>query len=614
MPLAQLVGSISVHIVIFNSVQKINTSQYAVSPQPISLGTPVYIANGGVTGSTSQPTQIQIINPQTQIIQLAPNQLLDQGKIPSTSTPQTPTTPQIIYANHQGFPTSQYILQPLNLPPISSASTTPQRMVIKSTPSGIIQGEKLQRRQSLQPLSTSQQNTIVRTAFINHSAVPGKTQLQPLSKLPPTVDVISQIESDQSLSAREKLIKVRQEMRRRYELLRQASEMRRDETFQKYRAAKIRGKPHPDPVIESMALASVTVPDVTLDFNLPNRIIQQGILSDLQLEAVMYSKQQHASYYPSGERKGFLLGDGAGVGKGRTIAGIILDNWNQGRTKAIWLSVSNDLRQDAERDLADVGAGHIKVHAFHKFKYGARLADKENGSIKDGVIFGTYASLIGERHHDKLKTTRLGKTLKSNQATRLHQLTTWCGSKFDGLIVFDECHKAKNLYQANGKPSKTGHTVLELQKSLKHARVVYASATGASEPKHMSYMSRIGLWGAGTGFRNSEQFIDALTKAGVGAMELVAMDMKRRGVYLARQLSFEGCSFELDEVPLDNRFVEMYDKCVELWNDAKEYFHRAATLMGDDFKMPGMWQQYWAAHQRFFKYLCMSAKGRLSTG
>ena len=96
---------------------------------------------------------------------------------------------------------------------------------------------------------------------------------------------------------------------------------------------------------------------------------------------------------------------------------------------------------------------------------------------------------------------------------------------------------------------------------------------------------------------------------GVGAMELVAMDMKRRGVYLARQLSFEGCSFELDEVPLDNRFVEMYDKCVELWNDAKDYFLRAALLMGDDFKMPGMWQQFWAAHQRFFKYLCMSAKG-----
>ena len=57
--------------------------------------------------------------------------------------------------------------------------------------------------------------------------------MKPLSRVNSApVDVISQIESDASLSAREKLIKVRQEMRRRYELLRQASEMRRDETFQ----------------------------------------------------------------------------------------------------------------------------------------------------------------------------------------------------------------------------------------------------------------------------------------------------------------------------------------------------------------------------------------------
>jgi len=121
-------------------------------------------------------------------------------------------------------------------------------------------------------------------------------------------------------------------------------------------------------------------------------------------------------------------------------------------------------------------------------------------------------------------------------------------------------------------------------------------------------MSRLGLWGAGTGFKSSEQFVDALTKAGVGAMELVAMDMKRRGVYLARQLSFEGCEFELEEVPLDGFFMTLYDAAAELWRDAKEYFSQAANLLGDDFKMPGMWQQFWGAHQRFFKYLTMAAK------
>jgi len=45
--------------------------------------------------------------------------------------------------------------------------------------------------------------------------------------------------------------------------------------------------------------------------------------------------------------------------------------------------------------------------------------------------------------------------------------------------VLDECHKAKNLVPAgSSKPTKTGLTVLELQRKLPKARVVYCSATG----------------------------------------------------------------------------------------------------------------------------------------
>lgn len=59
-------------------------------------------------------------------------------------------------------------------------------------------------------------------------------------------------------------------------------------------------------------------------------------------------------------------GDGAGVGKGRTIAGVIFENYMKGRKKAIWVSVSNDLKYDAERDLKDIGASKIEVHPLNK--------------------------------------------------------------------------------------------------------------------------------------------------------------------------------------------------------------------------------------------------------
>lgn len=109
-----------------------------------------------------------------------------------------------------------------------------------------------------------------------------------------------------------------------------------------------------------------------------------------------------------------------------------------------------------------------------------------------------------------------------------------------------------------------GLTVLELQNKLPKARVVYASATGASEPRNMAYMVRLGMWGEGTPFPEFNDFITAVEKRGVGAMEIVAMDMKLRGMYIARQLSFHGVAFKIEEVPLSKEFTEVYDHSVQL--------------------------------------------------
>lgn len=53
-------------------------------------------------------------------------------------------------------------------------------------------------------------------------------------------------------------------------------------------------------------------------------------------------------------------------------------------------------------------------------------------------------------------------------------------------VYIDECHKAKNLVGKGGlKGSKTGLTIMKLQKSLPKARVVYCSATGISELRYI---------------------------------------------------------------------------------------------------------------------------------
>ncbi|KAF1744583.1 hypothetical protein MXB_827 [Myxobolus squamalis] len=186
----------------------------------------------------------------------------------------------------------------------------------------------------------------------------------------------------------------------------------------------------------------------------------------------------------------------------------------------------------------------------------------------------------------------------------------WLTPEFDGVIIFDECHKAKNLMPSgSSKPTKTSQYVLKLQKELPKARIVYCSATGASEPRNMAYMIRLGLWGAGTPFNDFEAFLSAVEKRGVGAMELVAIDMKQRGVYLARQLSFHGVSFSVKEISLTPEFKAVYDDSVVFWGKAHVYFDKASDLVGYSSKDRSfLMAQFFSSHQRFFKSLCIASK------
>ena len=103
------------------------------------------------------------------------------------------------------------------------------------------------------------------------------------------------------------------------------------------------------------------MPSTSYALSFPDGIIKDGVLSDLQLEGILYAATKHCHWLPGGQRAGFFIGDGAGVGKGRQIAGIILDLYCRGLTKSVWLSTSSDLYQDAVRDIKDLGS-YIPVY------------------------------------------------------------------------------------------------------------------------------------------------------------------------------------------------------------------------------------------------------------
>lgn len=84
--------------------------------------------------------------------------------------------------------------------------------------------------------------------------------------------------------------------------------------------------------------------------------------------------------------------------QGRTIAGLILENWRAGRKRHLWISVSADLKHDARRDLDDVNATDIPVHPLSKLSYGKMSSG--GSRLVEGVVFVTYSTLIA--NNDKV--------------------------------------------------------------------------------------------------------------------------------------------------------------------------------------------------------------------
>ena len=368
---------------------------------------------------------------------------------------------------------------------------------------------------------------------------------------------------------------------------------------------KIKGaKDHPADLAQSAAMAAVEPPPVTYKPNLPEDVVTSGKLSLAQLEPVVYAGQAHEQTLPDGNRRGYFIGDGTGVGKGRIISGIIMDNQRQGRKKHVWVSKNKPLIEDAKRDFGDIGGNADEIFDIGKIKAGASVKQNE------GIAFVTYDTL-----GQNLEIGRTGGLrAKQGKLSRLDQLTEWLGEEFDGVIAFDEAHAMQNAITQKGPRGKKDPAIraiagVELQRRLPKARMLYVSATGATEVHNLAYADRLGLWGEGTPFADKNDFIAKIHAGGLAAMELVARDMKAMGVYLARNLSFEGVSYETVEHNLTPEQTQIYDAIAEGWQIVLQNLHKALEITGQKSNAHARRNaagQFWGAQQRFFNQVLTS--------
>lgn len=357
------------------------------------------------------------------------------------------------------------------------------------------------------------------------------------------------------------------------------------------------GAKHPGLIVETHGLANVAPPPITYRPHLPRRLNDLALVSSFQFERVIYAGQAHEQRLPTGARAGISIGDGTGAGKTGALAAIILDNWFRGNRKTVWFSVKTDLIEAVREEFERLNF-RIPIRLINDY------TPEQNILLREGIIFCTYKSLIA-----KSKTGE----------RRVDQIMRWLGGE-GGLEIFDEGHRAKHAFaDANGKATQTGAAVLEIQDPSKYpeVRVVYSSATAASEVRHLAYQIRLGLWGEGTSFPlGFAQFAEEIEAGGVGAMEMVARDLKAMGRYFCGNLSYgidpdSGLAVEYREVihPLSPKQREMYNNMARAWQEVLKNFNRALDITNSSkISRRNSIGQFWAEHQRCFRNLITAFK------
>ena len=433
--------------------------------------------------------------------------------------------------------------------------------------------------------------------------------------------------------------------------------------YEPWRPATVRiagAQSHPTPLVQSAAMATVSHPRPAYRPKLPEKVVTEGRLSDAQLESVILAGQAHERRLPAqvrigegwetlqrvdgaahsgpaggspadgrsaddspvrtedGEvfsspvrfRRGWMLGDGTGCGKGRQVAGIILDQWLRGNRRALWLSASDKLLEDARRDWAALGGAESDVIPLSKFPTGKAVPRTQ------GILFTTYATLRSAARQGSL--------------SRLRQIVNWLADglheqnrhTFSGVIVFDEAHAMANAAGSKGSrgdvaPSQQGRAGLRLQNALPDARILYVSATGATTLAGLAYAQRLGLWATDeTPFEKRTDFVTAMESGGVAAMEVVARDLKALGLYQARALSYDGVEVELLEHALTDEQRRIYDAYAQAFKIIHAHLEQALQSTGisdaertlnRNAKSAAM-SAFEGAKQRFFGHLLTSMK------
>ena len=148
------------------------------------------------------------------------------------------------------------------------------------------------------------------------------------------------------------------------------------------------------------------------------------------------------------------------------------------------------------------------------------------------------------------------------------------------LLILDEAHLIRNACTQSDR-------INELQDRFD--AVLYSTATAASNVARLSYMKRLRLWGPSTSFPTFKDFATAFRRWGPAAAEMLALELKQRGLYTC---------FRLPHVPLqtlelapDAAARRSFDEACAAWGhrsglDRQSFLQRLVTSLKTRLLLP----------------------------
>lgn len=257
------------------------------------------------------------------------------------------------------------------------------------------------------------------------------------------------------------------------------------------------------------------------------------------------------------QRKGFIIGDQTGVGKGRFVAGMIKYALNQGLTP-IFVTQGPKLYADMYRDTSALGMDD-------QFK--PLITNKDNNgnvTLEDGSVVRSLKGAENDEAMQKVIATGALPQGYTLLMTTYNQLQTERGVKDfrheavdalapNALMILDESHEAGGTEGAQRIDKNTNMPIQSRSQYIREliaaARgTVYSSATYAKNPHTMTLYSTTDM---ALAVDSIKDLTETIRKGGVPLQQVVANMLVKAGQYLRRERSYDGVSFSTKKSDVD---------------------------------------------------------------